>query len=241
MECQSPLIHKEEIVEKYIPLVKYLASRIMLGKTKYIEYEDLVSYGIVGLMDAINRYNPTKGMKFSSYATLRIKGAMIDEIRKNRPISKGAMDKLARYNEAIERLQNKLMREPYLKEIAIDLGVSEEEVSQVENYINYMSIISLESVIYSDDDDVTVMETLEDKESVSPEESLEYKEKTVILAEAIEKLKDKDKLVLKLYYYERFTLKEIGQVLEVSESRVCQLHSRAIRNLRTVMKEINYI
>ena len=73
MECQSPLIHKEEIVEKYIPLVKYLASRIMLGKTKYIEYEDLVSYGIVGLMDAINRYNPTKGMKFSSYATLKNK------------------------------------------------------------------------------------------------------------------------------------------------------------------------
>lgn len=240
MECQSPLIHKEEIVEKYIPLVKYLASRIMLGKTKYIEYEDLVSYGIVGLMDAINRYSPTKGMKFSSYATLRIKGAMIDEIRKNRPISKGAMDKLARYNEAIEKLQNKLMREPSLKEIALYLGVSEEEVSQVENYINYMSIISLESVIYSDDD-VTVMETLEDKESISPEESLEYKEKTVILAEAIEKLKDKDKLILKLYYYERFTLKEIGQVLEVSESRVCQLHSRAIRNLRTVMKEINYI
>ena len=104
-----------------------------------------------------------------------------------------------------------------------------------------MSIISLESVIYSDDDDVTLMETLEDKESISPEESLEYREKTVILAEAIEKLKDKDKLILKLYYYERFTLKEIGQVLEVSESRVCQLHSRAIRNLRAVMKEINYI
>lgn len=241
MECQSPIIHKEKIVEKYIPLVKYLASRIMLGKTKYIEYEDLVSYGIVGLLDAINRYDSTKGMKFSSYATLRIKGAMIDEIRKNRPISKGAMDKLAKYNESVERLQNKLMREPSLKEIALDLNISEVEVSQIENNINYMSIISLESVIYSDDDDVTIIDTLEDKEVLSPEASLEDKEKLEVLAEAIEMLKEKDKLILKLYYYERLTLKEIGQVLEVSESRICQLHSRAIRNLRAIMQKIKYI
>ncbi len=241
MECQSPVIQKEKIVEKYIPLVKYLASRIMLGKAKYIEYEDLVSYGIVGLLDAINRYDSSKGMKFSSYATLRIKGAMIDEIRKNRPISKGAMDKLAKYNESVERLQNKFMREPSIKEIAMDLNVTESEVSQVENYINYMAILSLESVIYSDDDDVTIMETLEDKDTVSPEESLEYKEQLEMLADAIERLKEKDKLILKLYYYEKFTLKEIGQVLEVSESRVCQLHSRAIRNLREIMQKKNYI
>lgn len=241
MECQSPIIHKEQIVEKYIPLVKYLASRVMLGKTKYIEYEDLVSYGIVGLLDAINRYDSTKGMKFSSYATLRVKGAMIDEIRKCRPISKGAMDKLAKYNECVEKLQNRYMREPSLQEIALELNISEEEVSQVENYINYMSIMSLESIIYSDDDDVTIMETLEDKNSISPEESLEDKEKLEILEEAIEKLKDKDKLILNLYYYEKLTLKEIGQILEVSESRVCQLHSRAIRNLRAVMQKINYI
>ena len=227
MECQSPIIHKEQIVEKYIPLVKYLASRVMLGKTKYIEYEDLVSYGIVGLLDAINRYDSTKGMKFSSYATLRVKGAMIDEIRKCRPISKGAMDKLAKYNECVEKLQNRYMREPSLQEIALELNISEEEVSQVENYINYMSIMSLESI--------------EDKNSISPEESLEDKEKLEILAEAIEKLKDKDKLILNLYYYEKLTLKEIGQILEVSESRVCQLHSRAIRNLRAVMQKINYI
>lgn len=241
MECESPVIQKEKIVEKYIPLVKYLASRIMLGKTKYIEYEDLVSYGIVGLLDAINRYDSSKGMKFSSYATLRIKGAMIDEIRKNRPISKGAMDKLAKYNESMERLQNIYMREPSIKEIALDLNITESEVSQVENYINYMSILSLESVIYSDDDDVTIMETLEDKNAISPEESLEYKEKLEVLSQAIENLKEKDKLILKLYYYEKFTLKEIGQVIEVSESRVCQLHSRAIRNLREIMQKKNYI
>jgi RNA polymerase sigma factor FliA len=213
----------------------------MLGKTKYLEYEDLVSYGIVGLLDAISRYDSSKGMKFSSYATLRIKGAMIDEIRKNRPISKGAMDKLAKYNESVEKLQNRYMREPSLQEIAKELNISVQEVAQVENYINYMSVMSLESIIYSDDDDVTIMETLEDKNTISPEESLEYKEKIEILSEAIEKLKEKDKLILNLYYYEKLTLKEIGQILEVSESRVCQLHSRAIRNLRGIMQKVNYI
>ena len=241
MEIRSSINQKEILVEKYIPLVKYLASRVMIGKTKYIEYEDLVSYGVIGLLDAINRFDSEKGMQFSSYATLRIKGAMIDEIRRCRPISKGAMDKLAKYNESVEVLQNKLMREPNLKEIALYMGISEDEVSQIENHINYMSIISLESVLYSDDDDITIMDTIEDRDSISPEESLENDEKIKILQEAIEMLKDKDKLVLKLYYYEKLTLKEIGVILEVSESRVCQLHSRAIRNLRSVMTKLNYI
>jgi len=240
MEAKSPLIQKEQIVEKYIPLVKYLASRVSFGKTKYLEYEDLVGYGIIGLLDAINRYDPSKGMKFSSYATLRIKGAMIDEIRKHRPISKGAMDKLVKYNEAIDRLQNTLMKEPTLEEIASEMNLTIDEVSHIENYINYMSVTSLEAIIYSDDD-LTIMETLEDKDSISPEESLENKERIEILEKAIEQLKEKDKLVLNLYYYEKLTLKEIGEVLEVSESRVSQLHSRAIRNLRAIMKKINYI
>lgn len=241
MEVKSPVSQKEMLVEKYMPLVKYLASRVMIGKTKYIEYEDLVSYGIVGLLDAINRFDSEKGMKFSSYATLRIKGAMIDEIRRNRPISKGAMDKLARYNESVEKLQNNLMREPNLKEIAIYMNISEDEVSQIENYINYMSVVSLESILYSDEDDITIMDTIEDRNTLSPEDSLENEEKIKVLQEAIEMLNEKDKLVLKLYYYEKLTLKEIGVILEVSESRVCQLHSRAIRNLKSTIAKLNYI
>lgn len=241
MENTSPLMNKEQIVEKYIPLVKYLASRVMLGKTKYLEYEDLVSYGIVGLLDAINKYKPDKGMKFSSYATLRIKGSMIDEIRKNRPISKGAMDKLARYNEVVEKLQNEFLKEPSLKDIARRMEMTIDEVSQIENYINYMSVVSLEAIIYSDDDDITVMEKLEDKNTISPEASLDNKEQIELLSSSIDKLKEKDKLVLNLYYYEKLTLKEIGYVLEVSESRVSQLHSRAIRNLRSIMQKIDYI
>ena len=139
---------KEQIVAKYIPLVKYIASRVSMGKNKYMEYEDLVSYGMIGLMDAMSKYDETKGMKFSSYASIRIKGAMIDEIRKNRPISKGAMDKLNRYNEAVEFLQKKNFREPTIEEIATYMNLSINDIGEIENYINYISVVSLEDIIF---------------------------------------------------------------------------------------------
>ncbi|MEG0296338.1 MAG: FliA/WhiG family RNA polymerase sigma factor [Clostridium sp.] len=237
MIALSPKGPKEQVVENYLPLVKHIASRISLGKTKYIEYEDLVSYGIIGLIDAMSKFDASKGVKFSSYAALRIRGNMIDEIRKQRPISKGAMDKLAKYNECIEQLQCELMREPTNEEIMFRLKISNEDILEIEGYINYMSVVSLENVLYSDDDEVCVMGIIEDHNSPSPEGELENKEKLEVLASCIEMLKEKDRLVLNLYYYEELTLKEIGKILEVSESRVCQLHSRAIKNLRLIMQK----
>jgi RNA polymerase sigma factor for flagellar operon FliA len=241
MALAGALDIKEELVKKYIPLVKYIASRVIIGKTKYIEYEDLVSYGMLGLMDAINKFDETRGMKFSTYASIRIKGSMIDELRKNSPISKGAMDKLNRYNEAIERLQKKLGREPSDAEIANLLKISIKEMMEIENYINYISIVSLEDLIFSEEDDIPLIGTIEDNKSPSPEKSLEEKEQLEYLAKAIELLNEKDKTVLSLYYYEGLTLKEIGKVLSVSESRVCQLHGRAIVHLRKAMGKLKYI
>ncbi|WP_291582930.1 FliA/WhiG family RNA polymerase sigma factor [Clostridium sp. UBA6640] len=240
MDVNSAVETKGEIVKKYIPLVKYIASRIIMGKTKYVEYEDLVSYGMVGLMDALNKFDVSKGMKFSTYAAIRIKGAMIDELRKNSPISKGSMDKLNKYNDAIEKLQNKLLREPNNYEIAEELGVSIQEVTQVENYINYISVISLETLMFSEEDEIPLIGTIEDKKSPSPEKSLEEKEILEYLAKSLDLLREKDKLVITLYYYEGLTLKEIGKILNVSESRVCQLHSKALINLRKIFKKLRY-
>jgi RNA polymerase sigma factor for flagellar operon FliA len=211
-----------------------------MGKTKYIEYEDLVSYGMLGLMDAINKFDQERGMKFSTYASIRIKGSMIDELRKISPISKGAMDKLNRYNDAIEKLQKKNFREPDIIEISKELNISLEEVSRIENYINYISVISLEDLIFSEEDDIPLIGTVVDEKSPSPEKSLEEKELLEFLAKALDNLKEKDKTVLSLYYYERLTLKEIGKILNVSESRVCQLHSRALIHLRQELKKLKY-
>jgi len=167
---------REEIVKKYIPLVKYIASKIIIGKTKYVVYEDLISYGMIGLMDAINKFDESKGMKFSSYASIRIRGAIIDEIRKNSPISKRSMDKLNRYNEAVETLQGKLLRSPDSLEIASELNISLKELGEVENYVNYISIVSLETLLFNDEDEVLLLNSIEDVNSPSPQNTLEEKE-----------------------------------------------------------------
>lgn len=239
MVCTREKVN-EEVVKKYIPLVKYIASRVIVGKNKYIQYEDLVSYGMIGLMDAFNKFDQKKGMKFSTYASIRIKGSMIDEIRKISPISKGAMDKLNKYNDAVDNLQKSLLREPSSKEIAKELGIKVEEIGEIENYINYISIVSLEDMIFTDDDDIPLMGTIEDKNSPSPEDSLQEKEQLQYLEKAINMLNEKDKTILSLYYYEGLTLKEIGEVLSITESRVCQIHSRAIVHLRKNMTELKY-
>ena len=161
MALANELNVKEELVKKYLPLVKYIASRVIIGKNKYIEYEDLVSYGMLGLMDAINKFDKDRGMKFSTYASIRIKGSMIDELRRNSPISKGSMDKLNRYNGAVESLQKELGREPKSIEIADRLNISLKEMMEIENYINYISIVSLEDLIFSEEDDIPLMGTID--------------------------------------------------------------------------------
>jgi len=238
MAVASVIDVKEQIVKKYIPLVKYIASRVIIGKTKYIEFEDLVSYGMLGLMDAIGKFDESKGMKFSTYSSIRIKGAMIDELRKNSPISKGAMDKLNRYNEVIESLQKQLSREPDVIEIAKAMNVSLSEIGEIVNLINYISVVSLEDIIFSDEDEMPLIGTIEDRKSPSPEKTLEEKEQLEFLKKGLDSLNEKDRTVLSLYYYEGLTLKQIGTVLEVSESRVCQLHSRAILHLRKSLNNL---
>lgn len=231
---------REELIKKNIPLVKYIASKVIVGKSKYLEYEDLISYGMIGLMDAINKYDDTKGMKFSTYAAIRINGSIIDEIRKNSPISKRAIDKLNRYNKVVEELQSKLLREPSDEEISQRMCVSMKELNDIQGYVNYISMMSLETILYGEDEDMSLLNSIEDTTSPSPQKNLEEKEKLEYLRRAIDNLKERDRMILNLYYYEGLTLKQVGEVLSVSESRVCQLHSRAILNLRKEIEKLKY-
>lgn len=240
MSLSAEVDFKKEIVKKYIPLVKYIASRVIIGKTKYIEYDDMVGYGMIGLMDALSKFDDSKGMKFSTYASIRIRGSMIDEIRKNSPISKNAIDKVNRYNACVEKLQRQYMKVPTSIEIANELGITMKDIAEIESFINYISIVSLEKLIFSDEDEIPLIYTIVDEKSPDPEDTLLEKEQKEYLANAIDLLNEKDKTVLSLYYYECLTLKEIGKVLSVSESRICQLHSRAIVHLKIAMTKLRY-
>lgn len=228
-----------EYVLENINLVKFIASKYFT-KNIGIEYEDLVSYGTIGLIDAANSYRDDKNCKFSTYASLKIRATIIDEIRRHSPISRNDVVKINEYNSAVENLQNKLLREPNEEEVSKYLKVSRSEVSKVESRINLMSTTSLDTVIFKGNTDISIIDTIKEDESLLPESIIEEHEKLNVLTKAIDMLKEKDKLVLSLYYYEELTLKEIGRILEVSESRVCQLHSRAIVNLRNAMKKLNY-
>ncbi|MCX7950380.1 MAG: FliA/WhiG family RNA polymerase sigma factor [Clostridiales bacterium] len=242
MKCYKQFNEREEMILKYLPYVKYIASRMIMGLPPGVEFDDLVSYGIIGLIDAIEKFDTSKGIKFETYATLRIKGAIIDELRKISWMPKSAFSKLTQLNVAREKLEVTLNREPSEQELAEYLGITVEDVRLTESYINYLSVVSLEDIFFkSDDEDIQVKNMIENENSPQPEKIIEEEEKIFILKKAIDMLHEKDKLVLQLYYFEKLTLKEIGKVLEITESRVSQLHSRAILRLRENLKKLNYI
>jgi len=230
----------DKIIEEYIPLVKYIASRVVIGKSRYVEYEDLVSYGIIGLLDAINKFDNGKGVKFSTYASIRIKGAILDELRKNSPLPKNALDKLSQYNSCVEKLQNILGCEPTEKQIAEELKVGLSDVIEIEGYINYLSVTSLDDLLFSEDENKTGSIYLEDRNSPDPIMVLEENEKLEYLNLGLQMISEKDRNILSLYYNEGLTMREIGYIYGISESRVCQINSRAILNLRNAMKSLKY-
>jgi RNA polymerase sigma factor FliA len=242
MKCYKQFDEREEMILKYIPYVKYIASRMVSGKPPGVEYEDLVSFGIIGLIDAIEKFDASKGLKFETYATLRIRGSIIDELRKISWIPKSAFSKLSQLNQAREQLETVLNREPNDNELADHMKVDVDEVRNIQTYVNYISVISLDEVFFkSEDEDLQYKNMIEDENSPQPEKILEDDEKLTMLKGALDILNEKDRLILNLYYYEKLTLKEIGKVLEISESRVSQLHSRAIVRLRDNLRKLNYI
>ncbi|HBG5345444.1 TPA: FliA/WhiG family RNA polymerase sigma factor [Clostridioides difficile] len=229
---------REELIKENMPLVKSIARKFFIPG-KGFEYQDLVNSGVIGLIDAINKFDAEKGAKFSSYSYIKIKSAILDEIRNQSPISKHNLTKVNKYNRVVEKLQSKLLREPTSYEIANELKVSEKELHDIESNIDMLNIVSLNYVIFEDTSE-TVQDVISDREEEVPENVIEEKEKLEILSKAISNLNEREKLILSLYYYEDLNLKEIGKVLGVSESRVSQLHRKSIRNLRNKIKELKY-
>ncbi len=225
---------RDYFVVKYAPLVKYVAGKISMGMPSNIEFDDLVSYGIFGLIDAINKFDPARGIKFKTYAMTRIRGAIFDELRSIDWIPRSIRQKAKQIEVVIAELENKLGRTVDDEEIARELGVTPEEFQTLLSKLSGTSMLSLNDIWYlgDDSDELSILETLEAPENMNPDILIEKQEIRDYIIDAIKKLPDKEKKVIVLYYYEDLTLKEIGEVLDVTESRVSQLHTKAIMRLR---------
>lgn len=231
---------QEEFIINNMPLVKTIASKYHNSKVG-IEYEDLVSYGVMGLLDAIDKFDENRGAKFSTYASIRISSFIIDEIRKQSPVSRMNVSKIKEYNKSIDILQNKLSREPSLDEVSKYMGVSKKDIDDIKKNVSSLNIKSLDNVVFDNQKEMKLVDTIEDKNELSPSSVVEKKELKEIMAKAIDTLKEKDKLILSLYYYEELTLKEIGLILGVSESRISQINKKAISRLKEAMRNLKYL
>lgn len=230
---------REKLIIHYAPMVKYVAGRLAIGMPPNVELDDLISYGIFGLIDAIDKYDPGRDIKFKTYASARVRGAIIDELRSLDWVPRSTRTKARQLEQAYAELEHRLGRSATDQELADELGVTEEEVKKIIKEVSGTMLMSLEEVWYSggDSDDITLYETLEASEKTRPEHKIEKSEMKRLLVEAIKSLPEKEKLVISLYYYEELTLKEIGAVLEVTESRVSQLHTKAVMRLRGKLRK----
>lgn len=225
---------RDYFVVKYAPLVKFVAGKVVTGMPNNIEFDDLVSYGVFGLIDAISKFDPTRGIKFKTYATTRIRGAIFDELRSIDWIPRSIRSKAKQIEMIISELENKLGRTVEDEEIASEMGMSVDEFQSLLNKLSGTSMLSLNDIWHmgDDSDELSILETLEAPSDLKPDVVIEKEEIKELIKQSIAKLPDKEKKVIILYYIEDLTLKEIGEILEVTESRVSQLHTKAIMRLR---------
>jgi RNA polymerase sigma factor for flagellar operon FliA len=226
---------RDRLILTYAPLVKYVAGRLGSGLPAHVEEGDLVSYGLLGLIGAIERFDPDRDIKFETYAIARIKGSIIDELRSMDGVPRSVRARARDIERAIAALEAKLTRAPTDEEIAARLGISEEEFQEALLEISRSSIAALDELWTSSTsggDPVALIDTIEDETAAEPQTAMAQTELREALGEAIARLPEREKLVVTLYYYEELTLREIGEVLGVTESRVSQLHTKAILRLK---------
>ncbi len=231
---------KDKIIVGYTPLVKYIAGRMNVYLAGNVEYDDLVSYGIFGLIDAVDKYKFTKNVKFETYASLRIRGAILDSIRKMDWIPRTLRQKQKQFEKVISELEAELGRFPTDEEIAEKMEVKPDEVEKLMQETTIAQVISLDD--YTDQNHETnVLDLSEDSKAISPEKEIENDEAKEMLKDALNILNEREKKLVFLYYYEELTLKEISKVLEVSESRISQLHSKVLLKLKNKLGKFQTI
>lgn len=221
---------REQIIIEYVPLVKLVAGRLNMYLGYTVEYDDLVSYGVFGLIDAIDKFDYDKGIKFETYASLRIRGSILDQIRKMDWIPRSVRQKQKQIENAVAKLEKEKGVNIKDKDIAEELGISVDEYQNWEGMANISNIASLDEFMEQGAEG-TVKE-FRNTTYLEPEEAVDRDEKKRMLMEALELLTEKEKKVVLLYYYEELTLKEVASVLEVSESRISQLHSKALEKMK---------
>ncbi|MFZ3230823.1 MAG: FliA/WhiG family RNA polymerase sigma factor [Pseudobdellovibrio sp.] len=224
---------KEELIKEYAPLIKFVAQKIAVRLPPNIELDDLISAGSIGLMDAIDKWDPSRDNKFKTYAEFRIRGSILDELRAQDWVPRSVRDKSKALDRSVAKLEIELGRNPTDEEISSNLNMSMDEFHDLVNQVRPVSLLSIDDQpTFSDSDKKSISNLLEGSKSGNPFNQLNVKVIKDVVAKAIEELPERQRLVLSLYYFEDLNLKEIGQVLRVTESRVSQLHAQAVTRLR---------
>jgi RNA polymerase sigma factor FliA len=227
---------REQLVLAFSPLVKYVAGRMSTGLPAHVEESDLISYGLLGLISAIERFDPDREIKFETFAITRIKGSIIDELRSLDWVPRSVRARARQIEKANAMLEHRLHRAPTDAEVAAELEMSVEEFQESLTRISNSSVIALDELWTLSDssgDQVSLLDTIQDPDAIDPAHAMDATETKDRLADAIARLPEREKLVVALYYYENLTLREIGEVLGVTESRVSQLHTKAVLRLRS--------
>lgn len=224
---------KDELIREYAPLIKFVAQKIAVRLPSNIELDDLISAGVIGLMDAIEKYDSSRDNKFKTYAEFRIRGAILDELRAQDWVPRSIRDKAKLLDRTLVQLESDLGRAPSEEEVAKALNINIDEFHDLVNQVRPVSLLPIDqATTFSNTDKKSIMDILEGSRTNSPFNQLNVKNIKEVVASAIEDLPERQRLVLSLYYYEDLNLKEIGQVLRVTESRVSQLHAQAVTRLR---------
>ena len=231
---------RETLILHYMPLVRFVVSRLGIPPTSMLEADDLVSYGTIGLVNAVDRYDPQRGVRFEAFATSRIRGAVIDQLRALNWLPRSAVSRVKQVETTLATLEQRLGRHANEDEAAKELGVTVDRYRHmlVEAGISVLSLDVPLTMFGQDEDLLTLRDLLEDS-TPGPDECAEQKELLAVLHQSLDLLPEREQLLLSLYYIEELTMKEISRVMDVSESRVCQLHAQALLRLRTLLASAN--